>query len=196
MVDTENVVESVTEISSFPLMVLEEGNDLLHQNSATDEFKDKFLTDLELMEVTVMMLEAFYEVSEDDDDRLYWKNLASQYRLIFIAFNNTLLKKSIPSIIFCGKSEKETDGLPGRPRYNNISAETLEELRGVGFTWEKISKIFGVSRITTRWWVTEYGLENISWFSTISDQELDTLILDFFVRHKWITGQNVAGWVY
>ena len=91
MVDTENVVESVTEISSFPLMVLEEGNDLLHQNSATDEFKDKFLTDLELMEVTAMMLEAFYEVSEDDDDRLYWKNLASQYRLIFIAFNNTLL---------------------------------------------------------------------------------------------------------
>ena len=91
MVDTENVVESVTEISSFPLMVLEEGNDLLHQNSATDEFKDKFLTDLELMEVTAMMLEAFYEVSENDDDRLYWKNLASQYRLIFIAFNNTLL---------------------------------------------------------------------------------------------------------
>ena len=91
MVDTENVVESVTEISSFPLMVLEEGNDLLHQNSATDEFKDKFLTDLELMEVTAMMLEAFYEVSEDDDDRLYWKNLTSQYRLIFIAFNNTLL---------------------------------------------------------------------------------------------------------
>ena len=91
MVDTENVVESVTEISSFPLMVLEEGNDLLHQNSATDEFKDKFLTDLELMEVTAMMVEAFYEVSEDDDDRLYWKNLASQYRLIFIAFNNTLL---------------------------------------------------------------------------------------------------------
>ena len=91
MVDTENVVETVTEISSFPLMVLEEGNDLLHQNSATDEFKDKFLTDLELMEVTAMMLEAFYEVSEDDDDRLYWKNLASQYRLIFIAFNNTLL---------------------------------------------------------------------------------------------------------
>ena len=91
MVDTENVVESVTEISSFPLMVLEEGNDLLHQNSATDEFKDKFLTALELMEVTTMMLEAFYEVSEDDDDRLSWKNLASQYRLIFIAFNNTLL---------------------------------------------------------------------------------------------------------
>ena len=76
MVDTENVVESVTEISSFPLMVLEEGNDLLHQNSATDEFKDKFLTDLELMEVTAMMLEAFYEVSEDDDDRLCLEKLS------------------------------------------------------------------------------------------------------------------------
>ena len=91
MVDTENVVENFTEIFSFLLMVLEEGNDLLNQNSTTDKFKDKFSTYLELLEVTAMMLEAFYEVSEDDDDKLYWENLASQYRLIFIAFNNTLL---------------------------------------------------------------------------------------------------------
>ena len=91
MVDTENVVENFTEIFSFLLMVLEEGNDLLNQNSTTDKFKDKFSTYLELLEVTAMMLEAFYEVSEDDDDKLYWENLTSQYRLIFIAFNNTLL---------------------------------------------------------------------------------------------------------
>ena len=36
--------------------------------------------------------------------------------------------------------------------------------------------------------VTEYGLENISGFSTIGDHELDTLILDYFERHNRTTG--------
>ena len=65
MADTENVAEDVTEISMFLLMVLEEGNDLLHQNFATEEFKDKVTTYLELLEATKKMLGAFYEVSED-----------------------------------------------------------------------------------------------------------------------------------
>ena len=52
MAETENVAEDVTEISSFLLMVLEEGNDLLHQSSTTDEIKDKVTTYLELLEVT------------------------------------------------------------------------------------------------------------------------------------------------
>ena len=91
------------------------------------------------------MLEAFYEVCEDNNDRFCLGNVASQYCLIFIAFHNTLLQKSILSLIFCGKSDKETGGLRGRPKYN-IQAETLEELYVFGFSWEKISKIFGVSR--------------------------------------------------
>ena len=60
------------------------------------------------------MLEAFYEVCEGNNDRFCWGNLASQYHLIFIAFHNTFLEKSILSIIFCGKSDKETDGLTPR----------------------------------------------------------------------------------
>ena len=75
MADSENVA-GVIEISSFLLIVIEEGNDLLHQNSTTDEFKDKATTYLELME-------AFYEVSEEEDVKICWANLTSQYRLIF-----------------------------------------------------------------------------------------------------------------
>ena len=82
MADSENVA-GVIEISSFLLMVIEEENDLLHQNSTTDEFKDKATTYLELMEVTTKMLEAFYEVSEEEDVKICWANLTSQYRLIF-----------------------------------------------------------------------------------------------------------------
>ena len=78
MTDTENVEEDVTEISSSLLMVLEEGNDLLHRNSTTDEFKDKDTTYLKLLEVTTKMLEAFYEVSKDEDDKLCSKNQSHQ----------------------------------------------------------------------------------------------------------------------
>ena len=59
------MAEDVVEISRFLLMVLEEGNYLLHQNSTTEEFKDKVTTSLELLEVTTKMLEAFYKVSKD-----------------------------------------------------------------------------------------------------------------------------------
>ena len=83
------------------------------------------------------MLEAFYEVCEDNNDRFCLGNVASQYCLIFIAFHNTLLQKSILSLIFCGKSDKETGGLPGRPKYN-IQVETLCIWFFVGENFENI----------------------------------------------------------
>ena len=70
MADAENVAEDVTEISSFLLMLLEEENGLLHQNSTTDEFKNKVTTYLELSEVTTKTLEIFKNVSEDEDDKI------------------------------------------------------------------------------------------------------------------------------
>ena len=85
------MAENVTEISRFLLILLKEGNYLLHQNSTTEEFKYKVTTYLELLEVTTKMLEAFYKISEDKDNKLCSENLASQYRLIFIAIHNTLL---------------------------------------------------------------------------------------------------------
>ena len=39
--------------------------------------------------------------------------------------------------------------------------------------------------------MAEYGLENISGFSTTNDQELHTLILDYFERHNQTTGQTL-----
>lgn len=100
------------------------------------------------------------------------------------------MQKSTQSILFCGKSDKEAYGLLDRSKYN-ISAETLEELRWVAFLWEKILKIFGVSRWLICLRVTEFGSENISGFSTISDQELYTLIPVFFERHNGTTCQTL-----
>ena len=129
---TEKVAEDVTEISSFLLIVLKEGNDLLQQNSTNDEFKDKVTTYLELLEVMTKMLETCYVVFVDEDDQFCWENLASQYCSIFIVLLNQYCSIFIAQS-FCGESDKETVGLPGRPKYN-IPAKTLGELCEVDFS--------------------------------------------------------------
>ena len=59
----------------------------------------------------------------------------------------------------------------------NIPQEVLEDLRGIGFTWVKIARVFKVSRWTVMRRVRLFDLEN--WrFSTITD-EIDGIIRDF-----------------
>ena len=55
----------------------------------------------------------------------------------------------------------EKNGGPGRPSVN-ILPEVLEELRGLGFTWQKIASIFGVSRWTIMRRVRLFELEHLS----------------------------------
>lgn len=74
-----------------------------------------------------------------------------------------------------GKEEKKT---PGRPRFN-IPAEMLEELRELGFSWIKIGETLGVS-----WWtVEEYGLQNMTGFHHLPDEELDEIVRSFISNH-------------
>ena len=76
----------------------------------------------------------------------------------------------------------------GRPRLS-IPKETLEELRGMNFSWSKIALMFGVSRWTIHRRVEEYGLTHLQKFSDISDDRLDEIILDYISRHGPTTGE-------
>ena len=49
---------------------------------------------------------------------------------------------------------------PGRPKFN-ISKETLKELRGIGFTWARMSQIFQVLRWTIMRRVEKYNLQRM-----------------------------------
>ena len=74
-----------------------------------------------------------------------------------------------------GKEEKET---PGRPRFD-VPAEMLEELRELGFSWIKIGEMLGVSRWTIHRRVKEYGLENMTGFHHLSEEELGEIVRGF-----------------
>ena len=77
---------------------------------------------------------------------------------------------------------------PGRPAYY-IPKDVLIELRGLNFSWCKISQMFEVSRWTVTRPVQEYGLSALQQFSNISDDTIDNIIRDYMSRHGSTTGE-------
>ena len=66
----------------------------------------------------------------------------------------------------------ERSGRPGRPRCE-ISEDVLLELRSYGFTWKQVADMLLVSRWTIRRPVVEYGLQETTGFSALSDEQID-----------------------
>lgn len=100
-----------------------------------------------------------------------------------------------PTTVADVSTSRNSDLKAGRPSFD-IPSEILEELRGLGFTWIKIAEMLGVSRWTISRRVSMYGLQNLTEFSSISDDELDKLVEDFVLSHGKATGQTyVAGYI-
>ena len=85
-------------------------------------------------------------------------------------------------------SEMIKNGGPGRPSVH-IPPEVLEELRGLGFTWQKIASIFRVSCWTIMRRVHFFGREHLSLFSSNTNEQIDDIIRDFISRHGSTTGE-------
>ena len=80
-------------------------------------------------------------------------------------------------------------GGAARPRVN-IPLELLEDVRGVGFTWEQMAKMFRVSRWTVMRRVQSYGLQGLSRFSSITDEQIDDIIRAYTSNHGYTTGES------
>ena len=77
----------------------------------------------------------------------------------------------------------------------------VEDLRGYGYSWQKISEILEVSRWTLQRRVGEMNLPNLREFSLISNDELDALIKEYMqslvvhlVKFKTMSTTNGA-WI-
>ena len=62
------------------------------------------------------------------------------------------------------------------------------QLRSLGFKWTHISDMLLVSRWTIRRRVFEFGIESVTGYSDISDNELDILIQQFINEHGSLVG--------
>ena len=86
--------------------------------------------------------------------------------------------------------EKQYSLFAGRPKFC-IPKDLLEELRGLGFTWTNISKMFNISRWTIARRVSEYDLQSLTTFSSISNDDLDQLISEYISRHGTTCGEPI-----
>ena len=76
----------------------------------------------------------------------------------------------------------------GRPKFY-IPKDTLEELRGLGLTWVHMSRMFKVSRWTIQRIAEKFGIQNTPRFSSISDDEMDTIVRKYITTHGSCTGE-------
>ena len=96
---------------------------------------------------------------------------------------------SKPSGVTTVPFQTVNNGSPGRPSAD-VPPEVLKDLRGLGFTWEKIARIFRVSRWTTMHRGRLFDLEYLSFFSTMTDEEIGSVIHDFIAQHGSTTGET------
>ena len=97
-------------------------------------------------------------------------------------FGSSISRPSRVTIVPC---QTVKNGRPGRSSVD-IPPEVLEDLRGLGFMWDKIARIFRVSRWTIMRRVRSFDLEHLSLFSTMSDEEIDSIIQDFINCTTWV----------
>ena len=71
----------------------------------------------------------------------------------------------------------------------DISAELLEDLLGLGFTYTRIAQMLGVSRWTISRRIKDYGLEDFGSFSKLSDDELEDVVRGYIREHGATSGQ-------
>ena len=79
-------------------------------------------------------------------------------------------------------------GAVGRPRLH-ISEDVLLNLRSFGFTWEKISEML---LVLSRRRVVEFGLDQTTGFSEISNEQLDTIVTQFLTNHGNLVGYSIV----
>ena len=183
-----------SEIEAFLLRILADIELLVQRTETENEQDDTLLEQLETCMVSVdnaasflrhLMLSVEGSLSSEVDE------IYQLFRSILRGLGDAVLEISpVRAVrrISNGGPGVLTNDLPGRPSFN-LPCETLEELRGLGFTWSKIAQMLGVSRWTISRRVKQYGLESLQGFSDISDQDLDSLVKELLERQGRTMGQ-------
>ena len=180
------------DIEKFLNFVLKESEEIgLHRGhrDISENELSQLLKHVDLLGKTVQLLQEIGAIIVDANDSKKWEELANVYCEIeneFICLYNhettrTTVTCELPLLI-------EDTKRPGRPGYY-MPKESLVELRGLNFSWRKISRMFGVSRWTIMIRVQEYGLSNLQRFSLISDERIDDITRDYISRHGSTTGE-------
>ena len=85
----------------------------------------------------------------------------------------------------------ERSGRPGRPKFET-NEDVLIALRSYGFTWKQIADMLLVSMWTIRRRVVEYGLQDTTGFSELSDERIDFYVKQFIEEYGSLVGCSIV----
>ena len=126
--------------------------------------------------------------------RTFLEELSRNFRLLFLTWSRTLSSSTQCTSLAVYLLEKPLTvhrRLPGRPKLQ-VSVEVLLELRSLGFKWNDISEMLLVSRWTIRRRVVEFGIEEVTGFSELTNEELDNHVRYFMGQHGSLVGFSMT----
>ena len=185
--------EEDLEIKSFFENVLLRTEEILQEDSVNhnESYTSDVLTHIDLLDRTIALPSQLSRVVTDETDlkllkdlQLFFSELLEKYLQHF--GNNT--SRQLEFLSFHVPHADKCAG-PGRPSVY-IPPEILEDLRELGFSWEKIARMFRVSRWTIMRRVRALGLEHLTRFSSLTDRQIDNIIQSYISHHGNTTGES------
>ena len=138
MTDEEVFVEN--DLPKFFQSVLDKV-DYIFQNDVDLEVAESHA---EVLDQSICLIRSISECADvETQDKINLNTLATVFTDVLSLLNNRNAARS-PAMVYENKTTVATQvsGCPGRPRFV-IRAEMLEELRELGFSWNKIGEMLG-----------------------------------------------------
>ena len=124
----------------------------------------------------------------------FLEELTNNFRLLYLNMSRRLSSNTQCTSLAIYSLEKPPTihtGLAGRPKLD-VSENVILELRSLGFKWKDISDMLLISRWTLRRRVNEYGIQDITEFLQLTDEQLDSHVSNFMQQHGNLVGFSMT----
>ena len=191
--EVENVIETSEEnwqqFFHSLLSILDEYEHLADEEN--NEVRENLLSRLEC---AVSALNQALPLASAEICRTFLGELASNFRPLDLNMSRTLSSNTECTSLAIYSLEQPSriyTGLSGRPKLG-INENVILELRSLGFKWKDISDMLLVSRWTIIRRVIEYGIQDVTGFLQLSDEQLDGHVPNF-MQHGNLVGFSMTG---
>ena len=180
-------------VGSLALILESSTADRLLIGYQSDERKSNFLQHTDLLEQAIKVLHNLVHVRDVQVDDCKLLNDVSDafpqvYRELFQMYLSIGYQNNKSVQLDATAPEEESRNAVGRRKYT-IPKGALKELRGLGFIWSHIARMFGVSRWTVYRRIGEYDMQLMQKFTDMSNDEADAIVKDYMSGHGNTTGE-------
>ena len=180
-------------LGSLALILESSTADRLLTGYQSDERMSNYLQHIDLLEQAIKVLHNVAHVGDVQvDDCKVLNDVSDAFRQVYRELFQLYLSIGYQNNEFvqldATAPEEESRKAVGRPKYK-IPKGVLKELRGLGFTWSHIARMFGVSRWTVYRRIGEYDMQQMQKFTDLSNDEVDAIVKDYMSRHGNTTGE-------